>query len=451
MKKWLILFGAILFLFRGAFSTYLFQDDFFGFGISKISSFNQFLNFFSIFRGDRFYRPLSTEVFYFISQNLNNLFLTRLLVFSVFFTGLLFLYKIIVLLAKNKSLAFLTVFIYAVSFTHIFQLYWLATFQEVAMFSFSCAATYFFLKRNWLGLVFFLAALLSKESAIVLPLVLLLLTRDFRRTFPYFLLVLPLLIVYKINYAGVALKPEYVPIFNPKLIGNNLLWYVLWAFGLPNFFPDFIPSIFSLPTQSLWTAINNARALPYLIFWGLFIGFLGLTLIISRNKKIILMGVFCLLGFLIYVLPISVIVHKWMVRLTIPVIFSSLFLAYLMVNSKRWLAIPLVVFYVLYNFLAIPVHENTSTYKYESKIVQNVALNILDKDFESVCFSDEIKPENGWEGSRKLKLTLFDQWFLSYYFPNQKKRAFYGFDDGVYPSDCLIIPARAILTSASDR
>ena len=40
MKKWLILFGTVLFLFRGAFSTYLFQDDFFGFGISKISSFN---------------------------------------------------------------------------------------------------------------------------------------------------------------------------------------------------------------------------------------------------------------------------------------------------------------------------------------------------------------------------------------------------------------------------
>ena len=445
MKKWLILFGVVLFLFRGAFSTYIFQDDFFLFASSRILDLGPFKNY-------GFYRPIGIELFYFLAGHINNLFLTRLLVFSVFFTGLFFLYKIILFLTKNWKLAFLTISIYAINFTHVFQLYWLATFQEVAVFCFSAITAYFFLKNKRLvSIIFFLLALLSREQAMVLPFILLLLTRNIRRTAIYFLIAASFFVLYIINYSHVAVRPEYAPSINPRLIFNNLIWYSLWTLGLPNFIPDFLHSIFSIPGQSFWIAINNAKAWPYLIFWGIFTGILGLTVAMTKNIKIILMGVFCLLGFLIYVLPMSIIVHKWMVRLTIPVIFSSLFLAYLMVNSKRWLAIPLVAFYVLYNFLAIPVHENTSTYKYESKIVQNVALNILDKDFESVCFSDEIKPENGWEGSKKLKLTLFDQWFLTYYFPNQKKRAFYGFETGVYPSDCLIIPAPAILASASDK
>lgn len=445
MAKWLIaLFGLLLWEFRGAFQTYIFQDDFYLFSISKAASFKQFFSFFTPFKTYGFYRPLGIEVFYFLAGLFNNLILTRLLVFGIFFLGLFFLYKI-----WRSRLATL---MYAISFVHVFQLYWLATFQEVAVFTFSVISTYFFLrKRLGLSTALFFCALLSREEAMLLPVLWLLLTglKQWKRLVLLFSLAVTFFIIYQINFSQVAIRPEYAPHFNLRLVGNNVLWYGLWSLGLPNFLPDFWPSIFGFPTKELITTINNSRAWPYLIFLGSYLALL-ITAILSVWKKVWKVGLFCLVGFLIFILPMSVIIHKWMVRLTIPLVFVTFFEAYVIYKQRRILGITLVVLYLLYNFLAVPVHENSSTYRYESKVSRRTE-KIIRENKEAITtgkiiyFSERQPGQNGWEGSQKLKLTLFDQWFINYFLPGSKVKVVYGYESPVIPAGSFIIESEEIL------
>ncbi len=413
----------LLFWFRGAFRSHIFQDDFYLFVISRASDLRQFLNFFFPLKSYGFYRPLGIEVFYFLSGLVNNLFTTRLLVFGVFFTGLFFLHKI----WRSR----LATFMYAISFIHVFQLYWLATFQEVAVFTFGVISVYLFLKKSRWFLFFYGLALLSREEAMILPIVFLFLDKK-RAILPFCLSTL-FFVVYKINFSQVITMPEYAPHFNFRLISNNILWYGLWGLGLPNFLPDFWPSILGSPSKELLVTIRNSRAGPYLVFLILYLIFLAITTL--RNwKKVWRVGLVCSLGFLIFILPMSAIVHKWMVRLTIPLVFVIFFQAYVISKTGKVLAVILLVFYILYNFFGVAVHEKTSTYFYESQIVKQVEKNLDDNrrelfDKKNVYFADEKTPQSGWEGSRKLKLTLFDQWFLKYYFPDKEIKAVYGFEE----------------------
>jgi len=163
-----LLFAFTTFLFKNAFSTYFLNDDFFFLKITRINSFSQFVNFFSPIR-QYSYKPVSTEVFFFLIHLFKeNVFIAHLLGFLIFFVGIYYLYKTILLLTKNKLLSRLTVALYAINFTHVFQLYYLGTMQEVALFTFIAISFYKLLSgKNIQAIVFFVLALLSKETAVL--------------------------------------------------------------------------------------------------------------------------------------------------------------------------------------------------------------------------------------------------------------------------------------------
>ena len=138
------LFIIIIFLFNKAFSTYFFTDDFFFLKISRITNISDFIKFFSPIRTHS-YKPLATEVFYWLIHLVNhNLLISHGIVFIVFFIGLVYLYKNIMKLTNNRLLAYLTTGLYGISFTHVFQLYYLATFQEIAVFTCLNISFYYF-------------------------------------------------------------------------------------------------------------------------------------------------------------------------------------------------------------------------------------------------------------------------------------------------------------------
>jgi len=79
----LLLFAFTTFLFRNAFTTYFFNDDFFFLKITRINSLGQFINFFSPIRQVS-YKPVSQEIFYFLIHLMReNIFLAHLLEFSL--------------------------------------------------------------------------------------------------------------------------------------------------------------------------------------------------------------------------------------------------------------------------------------------------------------------------------------------------------------------------------
>ena len=105
-----LLFLLVLILFKNAFSMQFFRDDFFFLKISDAKSFSDFINFFSPIRTYS-YKPLASEVFYFFLISIGkNIFIGHLLVFSVYFIGLYYLKKTIMLLTNNNLFSRLTVF-----------------------------------------------------------------------------------------------------------------------------------------------------------------------------------------------------------------------------------------------------------------------------------------------------------------------------------------------------
>ncbi len=451
---WLFLFVFLLIIFHGAFQTAIFKDDYYLFSISRATNLGQFAAFFAPFKNYGFYRPLGIEVFYFFVGLINNLLITRLLIFALFFLGLSFLYKTLFVLTKQRWLSFLAVAMYSASSTHVYQLYWLATFQEVAVFAFSVISTYLFLKKKFFwSLVVFLAALLSREEAMLLPLVLLFLDRGkhWRNLLIFFLVSAAFFVLYRVNFAQVTVRPEYAPHLNLRLIGNNVLWYLLWSLGAPSFAPDYFTSIFRLPLANFWSVVTRLGALPYLVillgYWLVFIANMILT---STRARFKVLGVGLIL-FLLYILPMSIIIHKWMVRLTVPLIFLTFWQAYIIFHSKKFVAGFLILTYCLFNVLAISVEETSSTFRLESRISRNVALaieasqaKILDSGV--IYFQDREGSQSGWQGSQKLKVSLSDQWFLSYYFPGKRITAVYNFENESVPTKAVVIDSQKIIS-----
>lgn len=464
------LFALTTFLFRNAFSTYFFNDDFFFLKISRIDNIQQFLNFFSPFK-DYFYRPLSTEVFYFLIRLLDeNLFLSHMVVFAIYFVGLFFLFKILFLLFKNKMLSYLTVLFYAVNFTHVFQLYSFSTFQEVAAFSFLMISFLNFLKKNHsLSILFFTLALTSKESAILYIVFLFLfcvIMKKFDKKFFYYLFVaIMFLLLYRDGLLSTGQLEQYSFQPNIKLGINNVLWYFFWSLGVPNFTPLYFTSILNPPIPDFWKMLSNfpeikTYYLLLIIYYLLMI--IGISYYLLKNKKeffklvnwYLLVG---LVGFFIFLGPILFIEHRWMVRLTIPLIFITLIQSILILRLIesgrifRLIGIVLIGLYLTLQFKGIPIHESSSTFLLESRFTKNAKkyFDIHKKEIvkhKYIYFIDKTKIRPmPWGGSEKLKVTLGDQNFIDHFFPGTDIKAIYGYENKIIPKNSYLMNSFDIL------
>lgn len=113
----LVVLGATIF-FHGAFGISFFADDFQFLNLSKDFSFSWFLP-----GKDYFYRPLSTEVFYFTIQLLPNPALAgHVFTFFVFALGVVFLFKTVRLVTSSPIFAYFVSGLYLLHFSHVYQL-----------------------------------------------------------------------------------------------------------------------------------------------------------------------------------------------------------------------------------------------------------------------------------------------------------------------------------------
>lgn len=465
-----LLTGLLFLLFHRSFSVFIFADDFYHFYISQANNLAGVANFFRPLDNGAFYRPLPTQLFYFFIENIlhGNLLLARIFIFATFIAGLIFLYQIVASLSKSKKFALIVVLVYIFNFTHVFQLYWLATFQEIAQLTFLLGSTYFFLRRKTLlTCAFFLGALFSKEQAILFPIFLgsLALTKDrqnWRQSLlPILLIVgmtIPFLLIHKETLSSVQSLAEYRFQFNPRLFANNLIWYTAWAIGFPSFLPDVTSSIFALPRAEFWSLLKDQNIRNYFIFLTGFLGLFiaGVAVLIKTRKtriKTLTVLIVCSLGFIIAISPTLGVVHKWMVRLTLPSVFFAVALSYVFYSGlkirvvKYLVFIPCIFLYFITQASGVKIHEDNSTYFFESSITKNVQA-VLSENREtilthtSIAFIDRYGiPKTGWEGSAKLKVTLSNDNF-SHYFLRRRLKTYYGSN---HPADSFVIFADQLI------
>ncbi len=466
-----LLFLAVIILFKNAFFINFFIDDFFFLKIGKAHSFIDFWKFFWPVKS-YFYRPIPTEFFYYLINSVkSNVLSAHLLVFVVYFVGLYFAYLSLLKLTNNKLLSKITIILYSLSFIHVFQLYQLATFIEIALFTFISISFYLFLeKKYFLSLLFFVFACMSKETSILFPVFLAAVVIFNKNVLPkkrmfflYFLVSAIFAFIYKFGVGSVVAVSTYKIQLKPRLGINNLMWYSLWSLGLPNFMPDYFTSIFRKPIPDFWKVWKSNQIKTYFLLFSVYFTLLMSSLVIfltknKRNLKEFAIYLFIsIFSFILFISPTLLIIHKWMVRLTLPLFFVSFIEAYLIVNliksgkKLRFLGYALIIIYIFSNVLAVAVHESSSTYLLESAISKN-AKQYFEKNkkeivkYHFIFFKDSNNVKyNPWGGSQKLKVTLSDQNFIDHFFPGADLKAVYGFESKTIPKDSYIVSSYDIL------
>ena len=467
---------SIIILFHKAFGIGVFKDDYSFFHLNKVQTIFDFFKFFSPIR-DYPYRPLPSNLFYYI-LNLSgqNIVFGHVVVFITYFIGLVLLYKIIKSVTKNSTLSRLSTIIYALHFSHVFQLYWLATFEEILLFTSLAASFYSYLKKKIpLSIAFFLVALLSKETAMLyVPFLIAfevlkqkrLGLKENKLHLSIFAIIVLIfyLTLYRYNLTYVTSLDNYkIELTNIKLFLNNAMWYLAWSLGVPSFMPDVMKSIFLPPLPVFKKYLEDPATR---IYFYVLIPFLSLVILsfvslcfIMRKKILKLAGITLTFFFFFYTFlgPMLFFRHKWMVRLTLPYIFVAIFIAWIILQLKKqggffkFLAGSTLAIFFLSTIIGIKVHESSSTYLLETSItshMQKYFKNFGEKiiKYQYVYFRDSKEYKvNFWKTSEKLKVSFQDQDFLDYYLPGSGLKAVYGFENSHPPQNSYIINSLDIL------
>ncbi len=447
----------MLVLYFPIFNTFYTHDDFFHFAISQIKSPAEFINAFNIFVAPQnwgHYRPLSTQVVYFIIGTLFrfNPLVTHIFILALFFGVVYLVFIFINLLSQNRFVAYLATFFYATSATHFYHLYSIANQELVhAIFFLICVNSFTnFLLHQKRGLVIiswfaFLGSLLSKELSLILPLILLVIYGYFRlagkttvtirklvRIFIPFLGLVLSYIYCRSYYYGWAKGDSYIWNFSPLIILNSLFWYGLWSLNLPQMLVDFIgPGIKINPNLFIYW---NREIIPIFIVFGIFI--LALLGILKFSWSKLKVGtnlyLFSLFWFGITLSPVVFLPwHKFTIYLTLPLVGVVLALSLLISEARQAKKIVPNIFigsligsFLLLSFLTLNFTRRIDWLTRGASIAQNVYnyFMIHPDSFPrsaTIVFYDQ--PEDNkllYRPSSELKLILSDQNFFTVFFPS---------------------------------
>lgn len=363
--KTIIIFSVIVF-FPTLFNFFS-ADDWFHLHLSQINSLQEFLNFFSFVSNDQsaaFYRPLPTQLFFFIFHSLFRLNAIPYYFFVLisFAFSLFLVYQLAFIMTKSKFQSLITLFVYGFSVTNFSRIYFLSAFQEIALVIFSLLTLIKFLQqRYFLAIIFFILALMSKETAVVLPLILFCMAvyqkqHRLQKLIPFFL-ILAIYLYLRLQVFGLAEGDTYVWNFSPKVAFNTGLWYVLWSFGAPELFADYVAGL----TRIIPRFFTDYPFYSYFILIGLLWSLFLLTLNVLKNG-VNKLSIFAAIWFLLTLLPVLFLPqHKFALELGLPLFGFALFLSQIIkfdFTGKLFL-VAFLIFNLGINYLTYTRHYST--------------------------------------------------------------------------------------------
>jgi hypothetical protein len=232
-----LILGVAFYIYREAFAGFFVQDDYGWLASSRFRSLSEYLPIFFRFNPALTYRPLSQETFFFLGQKIFGLWAPGFHLVSVCFH---LLSSILVYLLARKFCPVLPSlvgsFFFAAHSAHFRSVYWISAIPEPMSLTFMLLSCVLFDRRNdraaWLlSIASMGGAMMSKESALALPLVLAAYCLFFSRarvpwTLPFFG-ISGLYTVLRFVSIPVA---QYPLVFGRELIGN-VAAYLAWAAG----------------------------------------------------------------------------------------------------------------------------------------------------------------------------------------------------------------------------
>jgi hypothetical protein len=481
IKHLIGIFAIAIVLFYPALTTFYTHDDFFHFVASRAYNLKDFINFFNILSpatGYPHYRPLSIQLPYFLDWKFLNLDPLPLRIFSfVVFAMILFLvFRLAEELSKNKKISLLATLLYATAASHFGRLYIVA--QAEPLYSlFALSSVLLFLKylsskkpsRLFLSVLFFVLSLLSKETAVVGPFLLILVYLFYRiqkRTgigvkkvavslAPYFILLTAYFYLRFAHY-GLATGDSYVWNFSPLKALNTLSWYGLWSLNLPEMLVDFVgpglkfnPNLFKFWSKEIWPIFGLFVVQLVLLIYG------AIKLLLSSRKKLFTIhySLFTLgtSWFLIALVPVLFLpVHKFTYYLTLPLFGVVMMISYVLYNLKsKFVNLSFVAVWIILSALTLNLTADTNWITRGAQTSKNV-YNFFQQNQnwlslqQNIVFYDLPEDEDlPWSPSSVVKTSLSDNNFFEVYYPG-KYEVWYG-RENFQGEEAIYIGARQFL------
>ncbi len=304
------------------------------------------------------------------------------------------------------------------------------------------------LKNSLFSVLFFILALASKETAVVLPGILLLMDWvrgekiRLKKILPYALILVPYLYLRLFVFGGVG-GESYLWDFSLKRTLNTLFWYTLWSFGAPELLVDYVSSGFRILPRffsdfPLWSYMILGAILPVLVSF--------LFIIPQRKKEIDKLLIFGIAVFVLGLLPVLFLPwHKFTLELTLPMVGFSLMLARLSVSRKKraWIfAFFFLVLNILVNIFTYKTHYSTNRSKIARKVYEYFKVNypnyLSDQYFEFVN-DTEGAPET-WGSSKQIAHIAANSNLFQVLFNDKTMEVFYEDLEGERPKGKAKIP-----------
>lgn len=424
----LAIFVALL-IFAPSLLNFFSADDWFHLRVSKISTVGEFVNFFSFSQSPQFagsYRPLSTQIFFFVFQSVFGLnpLPYHLFVWLVFAMVLYLLFVVLREISGSWQLAMIAVFIYAVSATNFTRLYFISTFQEILMIALILGAMLFYLRsyggvkraRNYaVACSFFALALACKETAIVFPGVLFLLDwfkrrLSLKRLLPVMLIALVYGYLRFVKLGGAA-GDSYIWDFSINKVGNSLMWYGLWSLGLPEFLVDYVGSGFRILPKFFVDFLLMAWSI--LIMSVLTVISFG-VLVVGRLKgawRKVVLGAGIFVGSLLPVIFLPW--HKFTLELGLPMVGVA-FITGSVLRKKSLVGGIFICFYILMNlltnYLYLTRHYSVTRARISQKVYDYFArtypVPLVGSYFEFINDTSDYGPQ--WGSSKQVAQATAD-------------------------------------------
>ncbi len=468
----LVLISLILYL--PSFTNFFAADDWFHLRVSNISSVQEFVNFFLFTQGPQSagsYRPLATQFFFFVGQNLFGLnpLPYHLITYTFFLGSLWLIYKVGTTLLPQKKLGLLAVYLYLFSATNFTKLYFLSAFQETLMTFFVLLCIYWYLKQTskyyFLSIGAFMMALLSKETAAVTPIFLLGISFyqkkiSLKTLIPFFIILFGY--IYARFYLFGKIEGEsYIWNFSLRKILNTLLWYTLWCVGAPELLVDYVSS--GLKVLPRFFTDFPSQAKPLLLLLCLTLSALGIqgALLLKESfvtatthlKTIRKIWQNCFLLILLttfFVASLGPILflpwHKFTLELTLPMVWFSYLLALILFQKNHKFGYLTVLLFILLNVftnvMTYQTHYSTNRAKVSQKVYHYLQQNHPQKPTDGYLefINDVSQLNNPKTAAQELSYPLSGSEMFRVFYDDPNYKVYFEGLDNSSPANLKRIP-----------
>ena len=463
-KRYFLLIGLSVLIFLPVLFGFFSMDDWFHLRLVQINNWQEFLNFFSFGKTEQsaaFYRPIGTQLFFFIFYKLFGLRAGFYFGFELVLFGLI-LWNLVNFLKELKfgeKVIWITTLIYGLSASNFARIN-LMSCQELFLGLFVLLGLRFYTKRNWWFVILFVLALMSKETAIIFGGLMFLidwkLNENIFKRIKYYGVVALISVVYlflRMKVFNTVGGDSYIWDFGLKKALNTTMWYGFWSVGIPEFMVDYVGSGLKIVPKffgdfGIWAKI----------FLGeigiLFLSILGLVVLrIEKIWKKLNKFIWGILFFGISLLPVIFLPwHKFSHALTLPLIGMAVILGEIYeLNKNKILKIMFLIVFLALNLSSIynlsQRHYSVTRGEISRKIFEYFSQNYPEyPENKSFVFINDTSPEaEQWGSSKQIAYALSSSDFFKVFYKDKNIKVYYQDLDTNIPENSIKLSSKLFL------